>query len=89
MRLLVAPKVNDYHALGVMLDLGFNRVEMFKKEQGGDTVLINMKILTTWIEEETLPPTTWLTLIQALHDMNMEKLANDITNKLEQRPESN
>ena len=88
LRLLVAPKVNDYHALGVMFDLGFNRIEMFKKEQGGDTVLINMKILTTWIEEETLLPTTWLTLIQALHDMDMEKLARDIANKLGQRPES-
>ena len=87
--MLVVPEINDYHALGSMLGLKFKRVEMFKKEQGGDTVLINMKILTTWIEEETLLPTTWLTLIQALHDMNMEKLAHNITNKLQQKADSN
>ena len=80
---LVATEVANYHKLGIMLDLKFNRVEMFKKEQGGDTVLINMKILTTWMEEEAVRPTTWLTLIQALRDMDMTKLAQDITNKLE------
>ena len=79
----MATKVCDYHALGTMLGLKFKRVEMFKKEQGGDTVLINMKILTTWMEEETARPTTWLTLIQALHDMDMAKLAQEITDKLE------
>ena len=80
---LVATEVANYHKLGIMLGLKFNRVEMFKKEQGGDTVLINMKILTTWMEEETVRPTTWLTLIQALCDMDMTKLAQDITVKLE------
>ena len=80
---LVATEVNDYHKLGIMLGLKFNQVEMFKKEQGGDTVLINMKILTTWMEEETVRPTTWLTLIQALREMDMTKLAQDITDKLE------
>ena len=80
--MLVAPKVNDYHTLGIMLGLDFKRVETFKKEHGGKTVLINMEILTTWIGEETRLPTTWLTLIQALRDMDMEKLAHDITEKL-------
>ena len=82
---LVATKVSNYHALGAMLGLKFSRVKMFKKEQGGDTVLINMEILTTWIEEETKRPITWLTLIQALSEMNMRKLAHDIIEKLEQR----
>ena len=83
--MLVAKEISGYHDLGTMLGLKFRQVEMFKKEQGGDTVLINMKILTTWIEEETRRPTTWLTLIRALHDMDMKKLAHDITEKLEQR----
>ena len=81
----MATEVGDYHALGTMLGLKFKRVEMFKKEQGGDKFLINMKILTTWMEEETVRPTTWLTLIQALRDMDMTKLAQDITDKLKQK----
>ena len=80
--MLVAPKVADYHALGIMLGLDFKRVEMFKAEHGGKTVLINMEILTTWMEEETRLPTTWLTLTQALCDMDMKKLAHNITEKL-------
>ena len=82
LRMLLAPNVNDYHALGIMLGLDFKRVEMFKAEHGGKTVLINMEILTTWMEEETQLPTTWLTLIQALLDMDMKKLAHNITEKL-------
>ena len=80
--MLVAPEVDDYHTLGIMLGLGFKRVEMFKDELGRKTVLINMKILTTWIEEESHLPTTWLTLIQALRGMKMKKLAHEITEKL-------
>ena len=80
--MLVAPKVDDYHTLGIMLGLEFNRVEMLKEELGRKTVLINMKILTTWIGEQTRLPTTWLTLMQALRDVDMEKLADDITEKL-------
>ena len=86
--MLVAPKVDDYHTLGIMLGLDFNRMEMFKEELGRKTILINMKILTTWIGEETQLPTTWLTLIQALRDMDMEKLADNITNELEKRHNS-
>ena len=88
LRMLVAPKVDDYHALGIMLGLDFNRVKMFKKEHGGETILINMEILTTWIGEEARLPTTWLTLIQALREMDMNNLAHHITNKLEQRHDS-
>ena len=80
---LVATEVANYHKLGIMLSLKFNRLEMFKKEESGDTILINMKILTTWMEEETVGPTTWLTLIQALREMDMTRLAQNITNKLE------
>ena len=82
---LVATEVSNYHALGAMLGLKFRQVEMIKKEQGGDPVLINMTILTTWIEEETKMPTTWLTLVQALYEMDMKKLARHIVEKLEQR----
>ena len=85
LRMLVAKEISGYHDLGTMLGLKFRQVEMFKKEQGGDMVLINMKILTTWIAEETKMPTTWLTLVQALHDMGMKKLAHNIIEKLEQR----
>ena len=86
--MLVAPMIDDYHTLGIMLGLDFNRVEMFKEEHGRKAVLINMKILTTWIQEKTKLPTTWLTLIQALRDMDMNKLAGNITNKLEERLDS-
>ena len=86
--MLVAPKVNNYHALGIMLGLDFNQVEIFKEELGRKAILINMKILTTWIGEETQLPTTWLTLIQALRDMDMEKLADNITSELEKRHNS-
>ena len=82
--MLVATNVTNYHALGAMLGLKFKRVKMFKKEQGGDTILINMEILTTWIEEKTKIPTTWRTLIGALSEMNMKQLAHDIIEKLEQ-----
>ena len=81
LRMLVAPKVDDYHALGIMLGLDFKRVEMIKKEHGGKTILINMEILTTWIGEEARLPTTWLTLIQALREMDMNNLAHHITEK--------
>ena len=67
--MLVATKVSNYHALGAMLGLKFRRVEMIEKKHRGDPVLINMVILTTWIEEETKRPTTWVTLIRALRDM--------------------
>ena len=85
--MLVAPKVNDYHDLGIMLGLDYKRVKMFENERRGNTVLINMEILTTWISEETEMPTTWHTLIQALCDMDMKKLAHDISKKLEQKAE--
>ena len=77
--MLVAPKVNDYHDLGIMLGLDYKQVKMFENERKGNTVLINMKILTTWIGEETKMPTTWHTLIQALCDMDMKKLAHGIS----------
>ena len=83
LRMLVATKVDDYHGLGCMLDLDFTRIEMFEKERKGDAVLINMKILTVWLKEETRMPTTWLTLIGALRDMDMMSLAHDLTEKLE------
>ena len=81
--MLVATKVTDYHALGTMLGLRFKQVKMFNKERGGDTVLINMEILTTWIEEKTKIPTTWRILVGALSEMNMKQLAHDIIEKLE------
>ena len=63
LRILVVMKVTDYHALGTMLGLKFKLAKMFKKEQGGDTVLIIIEILTTWIEDKTVRPTTRLPLI--------------------------
>ena len=86
--MLVATEICDYHKLGIMLGLKLNQVEMFRKEQGADTVSINTNILLTWKEEETKRPTTWLTLIGALRDMDMKKVAHDIVEKLEQRLQS-
>ena len=84
--MLVAEKVCNYHALGTMLGLKFHQVEMIEKEKRGETVVvINMKILTTWMRKETKKPVTWRTLIQALCNMNMTKLAYDIIDELEQR----
>ena len=59
-----------------------------RNELGGDAILINMKILTVQISEETRKPITWLTLIGALHELDMNNLAHDITEKLESRLES-
>ena len=84
LRMLVATNVIDYTALGTMLGLKFKRIRMFKNEQGGDTIQINMEILTTWIEEKTKIPTTWRTLIGALSELNMKQLKDDIIEKLKQ-----
>ena len=83
LRMFVATKVDDYHGLGCMLNLKLSRVDMFEKERRGNTVLINMNILTAWIEEKTRKPVTWLTLIEALRDMDLLSLADDISKKLE------
>ena len=87
--MLVTTEVTDYHTLGMLLGLKFSQIEIFGNEKRGNTVLINMKILITWITQETKSPTTWLTLIQALCEMDMKKLASNIIEKLEQRLESN
>ena len=88
LRMLVATKVSDYYALGTMLGLNFTRVAMIENEKMRDAVLINMKILVTWIDEETKMPTTWLTLVGVLCEMNMKDLAHDIIEKLEQKLKS-
>ena len=84
LRLLVAEKITDSQNLGIMLGIECCRIEMFSSEERR-IVLVNMKILTTWIKSETKMPTTWCTLLQALRDMEEKKLARDITNELEQR----
>ena len=82
--MLVAKKVTDSQNLGIMLDMDCCQIEIFTNDERR-TVLVNMKILTTWISSETKMPTTWRTLLQALVDMEEKKLARDITNELEQR----
>ena len=84
LRMLVAEKVTDFQSLGMMLDMDCCQIEIFTKDERR-TVLLNMKILTTWISSETKAPTTWHTLLQALVEMEEKKLARDITNELEQR----
>ena len=84
LRKLVAKKITDSQHLGLMLGMDCCQVEIFKNDER-KTVLVNMKILTTWINSETKIPTTWRTLLQALVDMEEKKLARDITNELEQR----
>ena len=82
---LVAKEVGDYHALGISLGLEFNQIEMMDNEYRGRTAVINMKILTTWMQKETKKPITWHTLLQALCSIDRTKLAHSIIDKLEQR----
>ena len=84
LRILVTEKITDSQNLGIMLGIDSCQIEIFTKDIR-DAVLVNMKILTTWIKSETKKPTTWSTLLQALRDMKEKKLARDITNELEQR----
>ena len=84
LRMLVAEKITDSQNLGIMLGIKCCQIEMFSSEEKR-IVLVNMKILTTWIKSETKMPTTWCTLLQVLRDMEEKKLARDITNELEQR----
>ena len=84
LRLLVAEKVADSHGLGTMLNMEHSQIEKFVSEER-KTVLVNMKILTTWKESGTKRPTTWRTLLKALRDIQRNKLAGDITKELEQR----
>ena len=85
---LVATKVGNPNALAAMLEVGAVQVTMIKKRES-DSVNINMEILNMWKEKETRKPITWDTLIQALRDMEMNKLARELTEKLEERPRSN
>ena len=85
MRKLVAPKVSDPDGLGAMLDIEAVQISMIKGAEN-NIVTVNMKILNVWKEEETKTPVTWRTLIDALRDLKMIKLARQITEELEQRP---
>ena len=86
--MLVAEKVCKYHALGAMLGLEFYQVEMMEEEKRGKTAMINMKILTTWMQKETKKPISWRTLIQALGNMDMTQLAHDVIDQLKQKHQS-
>ena len=81
---LVAEKISNSLKLGLKLGMDCCQIEIFTNDER-KTVLVNMKILTTWISSETKMPTTWSTLLQALRDMEEKKLARDITNEVEQR----
>ena len=87
LRMLVATEVSDYYTLGTMLNLKMRHVDMFKEEHKGNVIMINMRILTKWIEAETRKPTTWQTLIAALRDIPLPKLADDILRKLQRTQE--
>ena len=78
--ILVVPEVTDPDKLGTMLDLNKPKIKMIKKKES-DLSDMNREILDTWKEEETRTPTTWRTLIQALEEMNMMKLARKLTEK--------
>ena len=83
--MLVAEEISDYYSLGSVLEVKFERVEMFKDEYR-DPILINMKVLTTWRKEETRKPITWQTLLAALRDIRLTKLADDIVRELQPKP---
>ena len=82
--MLVATKVTDFRGLGTMLGMEYTQIEMLMSEER-KTVSINMEILTTWKNSETKMPTTWRTLLQALRDIEEQRLARDITKKLDQK----
>ena len=85
--MLVAEKVDNCEALGTILGLELVRVKQIKR-QYSDPKEVNMKILETWMQQQTRKPTTWRTLLKALQEMNMKKLVDEITKKLKQRPNS-
>ena len=77
---LVASEVTDPDKLGAMLKLNRAKIKMIKKKES-DPADVNREILDTWKEEETRTPTTWRTLIKALEEMNMMKLARKLRKK--------
>ena len=85
LRMLVATKVADFRDLGTMLGMEYTQIEMLITSEEKKTKSINMEILTTWKKSATKMPTTWRTLLQALRDIKEQRLARDITNKLELR----
>ena len=84
LRKLVAVKITDSQNLGLMLDMDCCQIEIFTNDIK-KTVLVNMKILTTWISSETKMPTKWSTLLEELREIGEKKLARDVTNELKLR----
>ena len=84
---MVAASISKCEALGDMLGLGPVSVENIR-QMCKDPVEVNMKILGTWMQEQTVKPTTWRSLLKALQEMNMNKLVCEITEKLKRRPRS-
>ena len=83
--MLVARKVDKCGALGNMLGLEQVHVKQIKQDYRG-TEEVNMEILGTWMQEQTVKPTTWRTLLKALQKMNMNRLVCEIAKELKQRP---
>ena len=79
----VATKVGSPDSLGTMLKLDGVDIDMIKGEEKR-TVIMNKRILGLWMENETRQPITWRTLIKALRDMKMNRLARQLEEKFGQ-----
>ena len=73
----MADRMSDFHGLGIMLEL--SSVQLSNIEgQHPEMVRRHMEVLNTWIKEETRKPVTWWTLITALRELKLNKLAGKV-----------
>ena len=77
---LIATKVADSNGLGIMLNLETTQISMIKDSEKGP-IDVNRKILATWKEEETRKPVSWRTLIEAIKEIKLNRLAGQLTEK--------
>ena len=77
----MADRVSDYHGLGTMLKLTSVQLSNIE-EENRKVVRRCMEVLNTWISEKTRKPTTWWTLITALREMKLIKLARKIDREI-------
>ena len=76
---------NKYWKLGILLledDTG-HVVDAIVHEHHQDTEQVTLKILQLWINGAGLQPVSWATLIQVLHDVQLNALAKELSNFLD------
>ena len=69
-----------YYSFGIQLlqDSTGSQVSALEKEMGKNAQDINHQIFTLWLQGKGRQPVTWGTLVAALQDIRLEKLAKDI-----------